>query len=679
MEKKIRNLLIGFIVVMLLLTIISRGAASAMVAKVQVESLQRGSLKYEVSGTGIIKANASKYIELMNGFRINEVMIEKGESVKEGDLLFSYDLSDLKKKKSEITDNLQKLELQYKRIGLAGINVPTDEEGKTVLLAIEEAKENMKAAKNNLSDTKRAVKENNEKEYTKAVEDLEKLVLDREEELKRAKRLVSDAENELSILEEPKNALKEVIDNYKLAVTINNEEHQIQDACQTIMEYYYSDQLKEHLDEVSDAAKLLAREMADLDSIKKKWENIIINEWDKFGSLDIQNAYYEKLQMKQNEINNAERRAQDAKESYDKLTEVDNKLNEALNNYRADLEHAADTTSTYQHLYQILSDGKLAEKTTLTAAETRLLRAKEDLEELNNSWDKKLKTAEENKEKLYKTFVSLKDGSYDFTKDIKDASKAVEDAQRAYERAMLQLEQLKLQEKATEESKRGEEASENIERDILEIDINNSKEEIKRINSIILDHGEISSPVEGVVSENNLEQGSLLSGQEKLVITTGGYELVMTADKEEIKYFEIGDEVSFKTPLVSSYASTQLENIELPDENGKITFTALLPEGEYRAGTSLEYKLNKESASYLMCLPIQALRQDMGGTFILIAQDKDSVLGKVKEAFRVTVTVLSKDAHTAAVEGAITENDEIIVGSNRNFSEGDRVRIYDME
>ncbi len=679
MEKKIRNLLIGFIVVMLLLTIISRGAASAMVAKVQVDTFEKGTLKYEVTGTGIIKANASKYIELMSGFRINEVMIEKGGSVKEGDILFSYDLRELKKKKSELANNLQKLELQYKKIGLAGLAVPAEEEEKSILLAIEEAKENIKTAKINLSDTKRTVKENNEKEYTKAVKDLEELVLSREEELKRAKRLVSDAENELSILEEPKNSLKEVIDNYKLAVTINNEEHQIQDACQAVMEFYYSDQLKKHLDEVSDAAKLMAREMADLDSIKKKWENIIINEWDKYGSLDIQNAYYEKLQMKQNEINNAERRVQDAKESYDKLTEVDNKLNEALNNYRTDLEHAADTTSTYQHLYQILSDGKLAEKTTLTEAETRLLRAREDLEELNNSWDRKLKAAEENKEKLYKTFVSLKDGSYDFTEDIKDAGKAVEDAQRAYERAVLQLEQLKLQEKATEESKRGEEASKNIERDILEIDINNSKEEIKLVDNIILDHGEIHSPVEGVVSENNLQQGSLLSGQEKLVITTGGYELVMTADKEEISYFEIGDEVSFKTPLASAYASTQLENIDLPDENGKVTFTALLPEGEYQAGASLEYKLNKESDTYLMCLPIQSLRQDMGGTFILIAKDKDSVLGKVKEAFRVTVTVLSKDSKTAAVEGAITEKDEIIVGSNRNFSEGDRVRIYDME
>lgn len=680
MEKKIRNLLIGFFAVMLVFTIISRAAASAMVTKVQVDTVAGGRLVYEAYGTGIIKADAGKYIELMDGYKIGEVPVQTGKPVKEGDLLFCYDKGSLEEKKSELEDALDKLELQYDKIGLAGGSADTaEEEEKASEMAIEMAKEDIAAAKINYADKIRAVKKDKEEEYKKAVEEWEEIALSGQEELKKADRAVTDAETELSQLVEPEVSLNEVINNYRLAVVMKDEEHQIPDAFLAVILFYYGDSYEEHNNEVSDAKKILDRAQEDLEGVRRKWDNIRISEWDRYGSIEVQNAYYEKVKNRQDEISSAERQVQDAQEKYNELTEADNKLKAAMDNYRTAIEASADVNASYQDLYLLLSEGRVAKKTTLTEAETKLSRAKEDREEVLNSWNRKLQAAEETKEQLYKAYVSLEDGSYDYTEDLKEENKAVDEAQRAYDRAALQLEQLKLEKQSAQEGRRSQEESDDIERNILKIDIDSHKEELDRLNKIISENGEIHAPVDGVIAENDLSQGVTLSGQEKLIIVTGGYELAMTADKEDMKYFAAGDEIKIEIPSGDKKISSQIENIELPDQDGKVAFTALLPVGEYQTGASLDYELTKESDSYSMCIPIQALRQDGSGTYILLAKEKDSVLGKVKEAFRISVSVLSKDGKNAAIEGSISDEDEIIVGSNRNFSEGDRVRIYEME
>ena len=153
----------------------------------------------------------------------------------------------------------------------------------------------------------------------------------------------------------------------------------------------------------------------------------------------------------------------------------------------------------------------------------------------------------------------------------------------------------------------------------------------------------------------------------------------MNADKEDMKRITVGDELEIDTGMDNDKITSQIENIGLPDQDGMVKFSALLPEGDYSVGGSLNYEINKESKTYPRCIPIQGLREDSKGTYILLVKEKDGVLGKEDTAFRLEVTVTSQDAKTAAIEASLSEEDQIITGSNKNISEGDRVRVYEME
>jgi hypothetical protein len=213
----------------------------------------------------------------------------------------------------------------------------------------------------------------------------------------------------------------------------------------------------------------------------------------------------------------------------------------------------------------------------------------------------------------------------------------------------------------------------------MEMDIKDKEEEITELQNIMKNDGEITSPVSGAVMTMELEEGLTLSGQEKLVISTGGYELSMKVNKEAMKNFAVGDEISIRTGEGQSEITAAVENIEIADSEGNVSFTSLLPEGEYTSGATMEFKLKKNSEDYDMCIPIQALRQDNRSAFILIAKESDSVLGNIRTAFRMDVHVISQDANTAAVEASLSEKDLIIVSSSKNISEGDRVSVTEGE
>jgi hypothetical protein len=63
--------------------------------------------------------------------------------------------------------------------------------------------------------------------------------------------------------------------------------------------------------------------------------------------------------------------------------------------------------------------------------------------------------------------------------------------------------------------------------------------------------------------------------------------------------------------------------------------------------------------------------------YVLAVTESNTSLGNELTAYRINVMVLEKDYRTAAVEAPISPEDNIIISSNKNIEEGDRVRIYE--
>ena len=76
-----------------------------------------------------------------------------------------------------------------------------------------------------------------------------------------------------------------------------------------------------------------------------------------------------------------------------------------------------------------------------------------------------------------------------------------------------------------------------------------------------------------------------------------------------------------------------------------------------------------------MLIPLSALRESGGSSYVLTAEIKPGILGESYTAVKVSVTVLNKDGHSAAVETNLPQDAKIITESNKYVKEGDRVRL----
>lgn len=680
MEKKIRKMLIVFFTVMIVFTMVSKAAASALVAKVEVDKISSGNLTYTMSGTGIVKADAHKYVNLNTGYKLGEIQVKNGQKVKKGELLFSYDLDQLRQLEADKRAELKKLQLQCDNIGLTNASTDNLTDKEIAEEAVEAAREDVRTAQGELADSKATVKKNKEEAYDNARDELEKGKASMEKAQEAAERAIEDADAELARLLEPETKARETLENYRKALE-SGKDTDIKSTVLAIYEYYYSGKYEEHELKVTSAQKTCSRAEEDLASVKAKWQDILLNDYDQFSpESSVRNAYYELLKNRQDEIRAAERTLEDAKEALSELTAPEDKLKEALNIYQSDVKgNSMNMGFSQNDVCDLLIKDKTTDKAQLEAASKKLTRAKEDASQTTQEWDEKLDQATSKADKLRDELDAIRDGSYDYSKDEKEQQKALLEAKRNLKTQQLQFKKTKEGIKDSESAEKNKVKSDENERDILRVDINQVQEAFRDLQKLLSVKGKVYAPVSGVISVNDLVQGVTLTGQEKLVITTGGYELEMSADKEDMKNFAVGDEIIILTGTDNTKISAKIENIELSDQKGMVKFTALLPKGSGQIGDSLDYTLTKDSESYNMCIPIQALRKDNAGSYVLIVQETKSVLGTVQEAFRISVKVLSKDSKSAAIEASLTEDSQIITGGNRNFEEGDRVRIYEME
>ncbi len=681
MERKLKKLIIGFFIAMLTFTIVSRTADSVMVARVSVDSIKRNSLSYEVSGTGTVKGNSGKYILLQSGCRIAKLPKKPGDTVKKGDVLFIYDLPNLKDQKETLNGELKKMQFQYEKAGLGTVSGDGNLDLETALLQESNALDDLKEAKASLKDIQKTAKKKKKEEYNTAFEELTDLKSQKETALKTFQRTLNDSTDALTELEEPEQTLKGLLKDYKEAV-ISRQEEAITARSNYIFDFYYTKKYTEHKQDVKNAETSLNRAKEDLAETIRKW-NEAINDWERYSDdPSTRKAYEQQIASRNSEVKSGNRAVEDAQNKLDELTEEDVKLNTALKAYRSDIEsnNAASPTLSYQQLYQLVLRKLDIKEETLNTAKTKIERAKEDLGDQEKEWNEKVAKAQKKTDLLSIDLKAMEMGTYDYGNDQKEGEKAVEAAGRALKAARLSLDKVKDGNEVKQETKQKEEKGEALDLSALRLDIDKKKEEIHNITEIINNKGRVTSPVNGVISQSSLNYGMLVTGSEKFIISTGGYELSMKASEKDMKYFVSGDEVNIKPYNSNKSLTSKLESIGLPDSNGRVTFTALLPKGNYKEGDSLEYQLSKTSEEFEECIPIGAIRQGSdNSTYVLLVKEKDSVLGKETEAFKLNVKVLDKDKKTAAIEGSLSEKDSVITDSNKFVEEGDRVRVNETE
>ncbi|RRK33382.1 hypothetical protein EBB54_20060 [Schaedlerella arabinosiphila] len=143
--KRRARVLAGFLIIMSVCTVLSRAAASVLVAQVQVEKPGRGKLSYSCGGSGTVVSVREKTIFLWADQQV-EWAAETGSTVKAGDCLIQFRMEHLQRAIQNKQAELAQLEIQIQQQQISArgtARVPTAERA---LQNLKDAKEKLQEA-----------------------------------------------------------------------------------------------------------------------------------------------------------------------------------------------------------------------------------------------------------------------------------------------------------------------------------------------------------------------------------------------------------------------------------------------------------------------------------------------------------------------------------------------------
>ena len=240
---------------------------------------------------------------------------------------------------------------------------------------------------------------------------------------------------------------------------------------------------------------------------------------------------------------------------------------------------------------------------------------------------------------------------------------------------------LKRTEAAAEKSRLETENSEKsnvIEAENLQLEIQDQEKKLSKLEELKASDGLFRAERTGTV-EKLPEIGTSENTAVLLSDTEGGYEVIVTVDEEEAKSLTVGMDAEVEDSSSSLYGGTVysgiVKEISAPDADKNAEVKITLPEREWKQGTNLEVRMVKKTLKHPVCVPLSAVRSNSGGNFVYIIERRSSVLGAENVLIEIPVTLLLSGDSSAAIDGAISQGDTILLDSTKPVSAGDRVRL----
>lgn len=353
-----------------------------------------------------------------------------------------------------------------------------------------------------------------------------------------------------------------------------------------------------------------------------------------------------------------------------------------------------------EELQALIQDGGDEDEEALVRK--KLERAQEDLEELEELWEEQLDAKrqdldyiDEDQSRIHEGRTS---GQIEMRLGYEEQVRQEEEKLREKEREVEMLEEA-LQ---AAEEKKGIAAVEDekarltkeqreqlgaLNRKEIELDLEELEGKLQELEGLILAEGAVIAPAGGTVLRLELTAGQLTTGTELVQIGTGGlmFEGDFTTGEEEKQPLFPGDRVMVGRTGQPDQSETVVETVNLlgeqagdaGDDAGSGTFLAKVTEGTFLIGERTRYESVKQSDPYDLVIPIEGLRKDQNGYYCLVVRIRDSVLGQEQVVGRVDLTVLEKGDKEAAVEGALYQDDAVVVECSRMIEPGSRVRVMD--
>lgn len=256
------------------------------------------------------------------------------------------------------------------------------------------------------------------------------------------------------------------------------------------------------------------------------------------------------------------------------------------------------------------------------------------------------------------------------------ALSAAESAERSRQNAQASYASAEASAKAAQQQAETQKQKNELSAQLMELELADQIAVRRQLTQIISQEGIVNAGAEGV----------LLSIQDQGSVTTSDstFKLSMT-----------GAACSLESEVNRTLADAMPNGTKIQLSDGKKTFDAVLSNrypGATDSTVRLRFTFSAKSnpqpdaqmwgsltinkKNYPACVPLTALHTDQNGTYILVVEEKNTVLGLQNELVRVSVSVDARNDMVAAISSSALKYDsKIVISSTRPVKSGDRVRL----
>lgn len=314
---------------------------------------------------------------------------------------------------------------------------------------------------------------------------------------------------------------------------------------------------------------------------------------------------------------------------------------------------------------------------------------KEEIEEKISSLESELSNKEKNLSRAIEDYnIALSKENKNIQKALETMENSKKELDEFNENSLLSKEELN---NAYEENKNAyEEAINNKDSNLISYkraveDANYDKEKeklIKNINELkelLNNDGKVIANNEGTVTNILLTEGQQTTNEPVLLLADkkSGYKVVAQISTDYEKDISLDQKITLNILDNNEQIEEAVINaISRNEENEHmLDITVILPEGVGEIGKSATLEISNNTERYSSCVPLSALHSDGDKYYVLMFEEKETVLGTENVAKRADITIKDKDGMYAALdENIILTSDEVITSSNKNINDGDRVR-----
>ena len=264
----------------------------------------------------------------------------------------------------------------------------------------------------------------------------------------------------------------------------------------------------------------------------------------------------------------------------------------------------------------------------------------------------------------------LKDANYNKEISSQDYDIKIQDANENIEDSKILENENKV--KANNDAKK-----QNIDKEILKLDINAKKDYINELKNLIKNDYCILASDEGIIAGINAKEGENLQAENviSLVPINTNYIFEVFLSEDDAKNIEKDDLAKIELDTQTLKDVPVYKILDYVGEDGKTgkVISFLLENAKPNSEGKME--IIKESKQYETVINKDAIRKGNNSEYVLVAREKDTMIGKQILATKVDINKLEEGDRTVAIEGAFEPNDKIIIDSNKEINENDNVRI----